>query len=79
MWRLYLFQAYQDSSVFVSGEAVWWIVTAVIGVPLAIIAPKVIWLKNFFEGVAERTSIFLYIYLPLSFISLITVLVRNIY
>lgn len=79
MWRLFLFQDYVDSSAFVSGELVWWAATALIGIPLAVLASKVAPLKSFFEGIAERTIIFLYIYLPLSFVSLIIVVARNIY
>ncbi len=79
MWRLVLFQNYEDSSVFVSGEITWWAIAAAIGLPLAIFLPKIDWFKKLFEGIAERCIVFLYIYLPISFISLIFVFARNIY
>jgi hypothetical protein len=78
MSRLLVFQEYETSAAFVSGEALWWIIAFAIGFPLAIVAPKNKWLRGIFEGFSERVTIFLYIYLPLSFISLIVVFIRNI-
>jgi hypothetical protein len=79
MWRLFLFQGYEDSAAFVGGELKWWILTLAIGFPLAALIPKNYWLRRILEGFAERAAVFLYIYLPLSFVSLIVVIARNIY
>jgi hypothetical protein len=79
MVRLILFQTYQDIAAYLSGELIWWMATLLLGIPVAVFVPKSKWIRNILEGVAERTSVFLYIYLPLSFISLIIVMVRNIY
>lgn len=79
MLRLALFQSYEDIETFLSGEMIWWAITLPLGLLLAVFAPKSKMIRNILESMAERAIIFLYIYLPLSFISLIVVIVRNIY
>ena len=79
MLRLALFQTYEDIDAFLSGELIWWAITLPLGLLLAVIAPKNKRVRNILEGIAERATVFLYIYLPLSFISLIVVIARNIY
>jgi hypothetical protein len=78
MLRLALFQTYEDIDAFLSGELMWWAITLPLGMLIAAFAPKIIWVRKILTGIAERTTVFLYIYLPLSFISLLVVLVRNI-
>jgi hypothetical protein len=77
MLRLALFQTYEDIDAFLSGELIWWGITLPLGMLLAVFAPKSRRVRNILESIAERTTIFLYIYLPLSFISLIVVIARN--
>ena len=79
MLRLALFQTYEDIGAYLSNELIWWAITLPLGMLLAVFAPKSKRIRNILEGIAERAIIFLYIYLPLSFISLIVVIVRNIY
>jgi len=79
MWRLLLFQRYEDSAAFVEGELKWWALTLAIGLPLAALIPKNNGARRILETFTERAAVFLYIYLPLSFISLIVVIARNIY
>ncbi len=79
MMRLMLFQGYDDIQAFLSGELIWWMVTVLVGLVLAVLASKNKWVRSVLDGMADRVVIFLYIYLPLSLISLIIVIVRNIY
>jgi hypothetical protein len=78
MLRLMQFQEYSEVSAFASGEVAWWLSTVAIALPIAIFAPKIAKVRETLQEVAERISIFLYIYLPLSFISFIVLIVRNI-
>jgi hypothetical protein len=78
MLRLALFQTYEDIDAFLSGELIWWAITLLLGLPLAVFAPKSRRVRNILESIAERATVFLYVYLPLSFISLIVVIIRNI-
>jgi len=78
MWRLIQFQEYSDTSAFVSGEMQWWLYTAAIALPISVLAPKIAWVRGALQEAADRLSIFLYVYLPLSLISLIVVIIRNV-
>ena len=77
MLRLALFQTYEDIEAFLSGELMWWAITLPLGMLVAMFVPKSKRVRNILEGIAERAIVFLYIYLPLSFISLIVVIARN--
>ena len=78
MTRLLLYKSYESSEAFVNGELTWWILTFFWVALFSIIMPKKKLFRSIFAGVAERVLIFLYIYIPLSFISLIIVTLRNI-
>lgn len=79
MWRLLLFQNYEDTSVLVSGEFLWWTVTFLLAVPSAILISKIGRARSLIETFAERAIVFLYVYLPFSLISLAVVGIRNLY
>jgi hypothetical protein len=79
MLRLVLFQSYDDIQPFLSGELIWWAITLPLALATAVAVPKSKWIRKAIEGIAERAVIFLYIYLPLSLISLVVVFIRNIY
>jgi hypothetical protein len=79
MLRLALFQAYEDIGAFLSSELIWWAIALPFGIILAVFAPKNKRIRNIFAVIGDRTTVFLYVYLPISFISLIVVIVRNIY
>ncbi len=78
MLRLHLFQSYEDPGLILSGEVTWWMVTIPLALVTAILLPKSDRIRKAVEGLAERAIVFLYIYLPLSLISLVTVIIRNI-
>jgi D-alanyl-lipoteichoic acid acyltransferase DltB (MBOAT superfamily) len=79
MLRLALFQNYEDINSFLSSEMLWWAIAIPLGLILAVFAPKNRIIRNIIEGFAERAAVFVYIYIPLSLISLIVVFARNIY
>lgn len=77
--RSILFKSYDDIQSFLSGELTWWAITFLLALITAIAVPQNKWIRKVIESAAERTTIFLYIYLPLSLVSLVTVFIRNIY
>jgi len=78
MMRLLLYKSFESSGAFIDGELRWWIVTVFLGLSLAVFAPKYKMIRNVLESIAERFSVFLYVYIPLSLISIVVVIVRNI-
>lgn len=78
MTRLVMFQGYEDSGAFVAGELLWWGIAIPAGLIIAVIGSKFKLLRQIFEAISDRISIFLYVYIPLSLLSLIIVLIRNI-
>ena len=79
MWRLVLFQEYSEVDAFVKGEFLWWMITIAAALPAAIFIPKIAKVRGLFQAFADRANVFLYIYLPLSLISILVVVARNIY
>lgn len=77
--RLALYKEHVDSAAFISGQALWWSVTAAVALPLILLAPKSAAVRGMFDGFAERALIFLYIYLPLTAVALLVVAARNLY
>jgi hypothetical protein len=77
--RFMLFPDYEDISGFLTGEAVWWTIFLPLGFLTAVGISKVRWARKILDGIAERAVVFLYIYLPLSLVSLLVVLIRNLY
>ncbi len=77
--RLYNLRGYEGITKFLEGEGVWWIGAFVLAILLAVIAPRIAWVRALLEGFADRAVVFLYIYLPLSLMSLIIVIIRNVF
>jgi hypothetical protein len=77
MLRLALFQNYEDINAFLSSELLWWIIAIPLGLILAVFAPRIKMVRTLLEGFAERATVFVYIYIPLSILSLIVVFIRN--
>ena len=76
--RILLFPDYENIHQFLDGELIWWAVTLPFGILFAVTASKIKIARRTLDSAAERAIIFLYIYLPLSFISLAVVFIRNI-
>ena len=64
MLRLALFQTYEDIDAFLSGELMWWAITLPLGMLMAAFVPKITPVRKILNSIAERTTVFLYIYLP---------------
>jgi hypothetical protein len=77
--RLYNLKGYEEIAGFLDGESVWWVGTFLTAIMMAVVAPRIAWLRSVLEGFADRAIIFLYIYLPLSLISLVIVVMRNVF
>jgi hypothetical protein len=78
VFRLASFGDYGAINFFLTAEGAWWLTTFLLGLIVSALAPKIHWVRLVLDGLAERLIIFLYIYIPLSFISLIIVFFRNI-
>jgi hypothetical protein len=79
MTRLILFPDYEQMEKFLSGELTWWAIAISLTLAVAIGVSKIRRARDAFKGIVDRIGIFLYIYLPLTFISLVVVLIRNLY
>ena len=77
--RFIHFPVYGDIEKFLSGELIWWAIALPLGLVVAVVASKNKWVRKILDAVAERAVVFLYIYLPLSLVSLAVVIIRNIY
>ena len=62
--------------IFVHGQFLWWIITLLVAIILTWIAGGVKWIRSGLESMADRFVVFLYIYLPLTFLALIVVIIR---
>jgi hypothetical protein len=78
MTRLILYRSPEKSMAFLQWEWVWWSLSLVGGYVMALRAPRSRFLKSLIDGLAERTVVFVYIYIPLSLLALLMVLIRNI-
>jgi hypothetical protein len=61
---------------FVNGQLAWWGVTLLIGLVIAWLASAVQLLRTGLEDLADRFTIFLYVYLPLTALGFIVVFAR---
>lgn len=77
MLRLIAYRDPEYREDFVNGQLLWWGITIFLAVVFSWAIPKINWLKSNLETLADRTVIFLFIYLPLTVISFIAVIVRN--
>lgn len=79
MLHLYTYRFPDTLEVFASVMQMWWGVTLLILAVCLILAIKVQWIRKVILDVADRLMIFTYIFLPLSLISIVIVIVRNIF
>ena len=78
MLRLYGNRAPAFWEDFVYNQGPWWAYTLALALLLSLVVPRVRWLGKGFELLAERMVVFLYIYLPLTVISFMVVILRNV-
>lgn len=77
MLRLTLYRDPQYREDFVNGQLLWWGISFFLAMVISLVVPKINWLKRSLETLADKTVVFLFIYLPLTVISFIVVIARN--
>jgi len=78
MLRLYQIRAPALWNEFVYNQGSWWAYTFALGLLLSLVVSRIRWLQRCLELLAEHMVVFLYIYLPLTVISFVVVLFRNV-
>jgi hypothetical protein len=63
---------------FLASQLTWWLHTLWIAALVTWLGGRIDWLKSGFEKLADRLSVFLYIYLPLTILGLFVVIARTI-
>jgi hypothetical protein len=76
MLRLYTNRAPEGWEEFVYGQWAWWGYTLLLGIILSFTFARFAWLRKGLEALADRLVVFLYIYLPLTALSIIIVFAR---
>jgi hypothetical protein len=76
--RLYAFGGYEDIPEFLASEFAWWAITFFLVLLFWVLLPRLAWARKFIEKFADRVTVFLYLYIPLSLLSVIVVIIRNI-
>lgn len=77
--RMINFQDYGDIQRFLDSELAWGLLTFLLAILLSIFLPRFAFVRRVLNLLAERATIFLYLYVSLSLISLLVVLVRNLF
>jgi hypothetical protein len=78
MVRLYMVRTPDEWEKFLYGQWPWWGYTLALYILLAFSFTCISWLRSGLEMVTERVVTFLYIYIPITLISLIVVIIRNV-
>ena len=79
MLRLYTNRSPELWEEFVYNQWAWWGYTVLLGIVLSFLFSRVNWLRRELEKLADRLVVFLYIYMPLTALSIIVVFARNIF
>jgi hypothetical protein len=77
--RLALFKDYEEMGGFVNDEPAWWGFAIAVSMLCSVLVSKSRLLRSIVGGFTERAVIFLYIYLPLSLLSVVIVIWRNLF
>lgn len=65
-----------DRDAFLEGQLVWWFHTLWIAALLVWAAGRIRWVRNLLESIADRLTVFLYVFLPLTAVGAVIVAVR---
>lgn len=76
MLRLYNLREPGMWEDFLHGQRLWWGLTVLLAIALGLLLSRIGWLRKGVEGLADRLVVFLYIYLPLTVLSLVVLVVR---
>jgi hypothetical protein len=76
MLRLYTDRAPEYWEGFVYGQWAWWGYTLLVGIVLSFTFTRIGWLRRALEGLVDHLVVFLYLYLPLTAISILVVFAR---
>lgn len=79
MLRLYTNRTPDDWESFVYNQWTWWGFTFLLGILLSYLSSHVDWLRAGLENLGDRLVAFLYIYLPLTVVSIIVVFIRIVF
>ena len=75
-------RTYEDPNLrvrFIDTQKLWWLVTLVLAFVASFISARIAWLRRVIENLADRFVVFLYIYIPLTVLSLGIVIVRIVF
>lgn len=78
MVRLYLIRTPDEWEIFLYQQVSWWMWTGMLLIGLLILFTRFSWLQRGLEAMNDRVLAFLYIYLPLTVLSVFLVVFRNI-
>jgi len=78
MLRLYEIRAPAFWEEFVYNQGAWWATTLALALVLSLVVSRINWLRKGFELFAERLVVFLYFYMPITGISFLVVILRNV-
>ena len=76
MLQLYTNRAPEGWEEFVYGKWTWWGYTVLLGFALSMAFARLAWLRKGLESLSERLVVFLYLYLPLTVLSIFVVVAR---
>ena len=79
MLRLYTNRTPDMWEDFVYNQSAWWAYTILLGLILTFLFSRVKWLQKGLENLADRLIVFLYIYLPVTVVSIVAIFVRIVF
>lgn len=77
--RLEIYRQPEYGLEFVLTQKSWWLITFALLIFLVWLAPKLVWWNKLLDAFSDRCRVFLYIYAPLSILSVFVVILRNIF
>ncbi len=79
MLRLYTNRAPDDWEKFIYDQWTWWGYTFLFGIILSFLFTRIGWLRKGLEDLVDRLVVFLYLYLPLTAVSIVVVFIRIVF
>jgi len=79
MLHLYINRDAESLENFTATMRMWWAITLLILAILIFVSIKIGWIRVAIMSIADRLTIFIYLFVPLSLISVVIVILRNIH